>query len=43
MVTQVKKEYRSDAGLVALMGQLKVDGIKIGPEIECTTIGKADL
>lgn len=30
MITQVRKDYRSDEGLVALMGQLKVDGIKIG-------------
>jgi hypothetical protein len=52
MVTQVRKEYRSDEGLVALMGKLKVDGIKIGgssystkltvigPEIDCTSIGE---
>ena len=40
MVTQIRKDYRSDAGLLALMGQLKVDGIKIGPEIDCTSIGK---
>lgn len=39
MVTQIRKDYRSDAGLLALMGQLKVDGIKIGPEIDCTSIG----
>lgn len=30
MVTHVRKDYRSDEGLVALMGKLKVDGIKIG-------------
>lgn len=30
MVTQVRKDYRSDEGLLALMGKLKVDGIKIG-------------
>ncbi|WWC98281.1 hypothetical protein V866_005172 [Kwoniella sp. B9012] len=40
MVTQVRKDYRSDEGLVALMGLLKVDGIKIGPEIDCTSIGR---
>jgi hypothetical protein len=40
MVTQVRKDYRSDEGLLALMGQLKVDGIKIGPEIDCTSIGR---
>ncbi|WVQ86148.1 hypothetical protein IAT38_008316 [Cryptococcus sp. DSM 104549] len=40
MVTHVRKDYRSDAGLVSLMGQLKVDGIKIGPEIDCTSIGR---
>ena len=40
MVTRVARDYRSDQGLVALMGQLKVDGIKIGPEIECTSIGR---
>jgi len=40
MVTQIRKDYRSDAGLLALMGQLKVDGIKIGPEIDCTSIGE---
>jgi hypothetical protein len=39
LVTQIRKDYRSDAGLLALMGQLKVDGIKIGPEIDCTSIG----
>nr|XP_019007829.1 uncharacterized protein I206_07463 [Kwoniella pini CBS 10737]OCF46610.1 hypothetical protein I206_07463 [Kwoniella pini CBS 10737] len=36
MVTQVRKDYRSDEGLVALMGLLKVDGIKI----DCTSIGR---
>jgi len=41
MVTQIRKDYRSDAGLLALMGQLKVDGIKIGPEIDCTSIGES--
>ncbi|ORX40793.1 hypothetical protein BD324DRAFT_575027 [Kockovaella imperatae] len=40
MITQIRKDYRSDAGLVALMGLLKVDGIKIGPEIDCATIGR---
>lgn len=40
MVTQIRKDYRTDEGLVALMGLLKVDGIKIGPEIDCTTIGR---
>ena len=30
MVTQIRKGYRSDEGLLALMGLLKVDGIKIG-------------
>ena len=40
MVTQVRKDYRSDEGLLALMGKLKVDGIKIGPEIDCTCIGR---
>ena len=40
MVTQIRKDFRSDAGLVALMGLLKVDGIKIGPEIDCATIGR---
>lgn len=30
MVTHIRKDYRSDEGLLALMGQLKVDGIKIG-------------
>lgn len=40
MVTQIRKDYRSDAGLLALMGQLKVDGIKIGPEIDYTSIGE---
>ena len=40
MVTQVRKDYRSDEGLLALMGQLKVDGIKIGPSIDHTTIGR---
>jgi len=40
MVTQVRKDHRSDAGLLALMGKLKVDGIKIGPSIDCTSIGE---
>jgi hypothetical protein len=40
MVTQVPKEYRSDEGLVHLMQQLKVDGIKISHDIECATIGR---
>ena len=40
MVTQVRKDYRSDEGLVALMGKLKVDGIKIGPLLDCTSIGR---
>lgn len=40
MVTQVPKTYRSDEGLVHLMGQLKVDGIKIREEIDCATIGR---
>lgn len=50
MITQVPQEYRSDEGLVALMGMLNVDGIKIGkvfgvclmvgPEIDCTSIGR---
>ncbi|EIW65454.1 hypothetical protein TREMEDRAFT_46183, partial [Tremella mesenterica DSM 1558] len=40
MVTRIRKDYRTDEGLLALMGLLKVDGIKIGPEIDCTTIGR---
>ena len=40
MITQIRKDYRSDAGLVALMGLLKTNGIKIGPEIDCATIGR---
>ncbi|KLT38381.1 DUF221-domain-containing protein [Cutaneotrichosporon oleaginosum] len=40
MITQVPKTYRSDEGLVHLMGQLKVDGIKIRDEIDCATIGR---
>ena len=40
MITQIPKPFRSDAGLVGLMGKLKVDGIKIGPEIDCATIGR---
>ncbi|BEJ11918.1 hypothetical protein CspHIS471_0203780 [Cutaneotrichosporon sp. HIS471] len=40
MVTQVPKSYRSDEGLVHLMGQLKVDGIKIRDSIDCATIGR---
>lgn len=40
MVTQVPKSYRSDEGLVHLMGQLKVDGIKIREGIDCATIGR---
>ena len=35
MVTQVRRDYRSDEGLVALMGLLKVDGIKIGTQTRC--------
>lgn len=30
MVTLVPKDFRTDEGLVHLMGKLKVDGIKIG-------------
>lgn len=40
MLTQVPKEYRSDEGLVHLMGRLKVEGIKITNEIDCATIGR---
>ncbi len=40
MVTMVPGEYRTDIGLVRLMGQLKVDGIKIGQQIDCTSIGR---
>ncbi|OWZ50389.1 hypothetical protein C368_06530 [Cryptococcus neoformans 125.91] len=40
MVTHVRKDFRSDAGLLSLMGLLKVDGIKIGPSIDCTCIGR---
>ncbi|WVN89065.1 uncharacterized protein L203_104281 [Cryptococcus depauperatus CBS 7841] len=40
MVTRVRKDFRSDAGLLSLMGQLKVDGIKIGSQIETTCIGR---
>ena len=40
MVTLVPKDYRTDEGLVHLMGKLKVDGIKIGQQIDCTSIGR---
>ncbi|ODO05881.1 hypothetical protein I350_04942 [Cryptococcus amylolentus CBS 6273] len=40
MVSHVRKDFRSDAGLLSLMGLLKVDGIKIGPQIEATCIGR---
>lgn len=40
MVTRVPKSYRNDEGLVHLIGQLKVDGIKIHSEIEATCIGR---
>lgn len=40
MVTNVPKEYRSDEGLVHLLGQLKVDGIKIAAQIESSTAGR---
>ncbi|KAJ9122705.1 hypothetical protein QFC24_004134 [Naganishia onofrii] len=40
MVTQVPKDFRTDEGLVHLMGKLKVDGIKIGQQIDCTSIGR---
>lgn len=40
MITQIPKEYRSDEGLVHLMSQLKLDGIKIAQEISCTAIGR---
>ena len=40
MVTRIPQQYRSDEGLVALMGMLKGDGIKIGPDIDCTCIGR---
>lgn len=35
MVTHVRKDFRSDEGLLALMGKLKVDGIKIGEFSDC--------
>nr|XP_018259836.1 uncharacterized protein I303_07907 [Kwoniella dejecticola CBS 10117]OBR81994.1 hypothetical protein I303_07907 [Kwoniella dejecticola CBS 10117] len=34
MVTQVRKDYRSDEGLVALMGLLKIDCTSIGRRLE---------
>ncbi|KAJ9101756.1 hypothetical protein QFC21_003095 [Naganishia friedmannii] len=40
MITQVPKDYRTDEGLVHLMGKLKVDGIRIGQQIDCTSIGR---
>jgi hypothetical protein len=40
MITWVPKDYRTDEGLVHLMGKLKVDGIKIGQHIDCTSIGR---
>jgi calcium permeable stress-gated cation channel len=40
MVTMVPSEFRTDTGLVRLMGQLKVDGIKIAQQIDCTSIGR---
>lgn len=40
MVTEIRRDFRSDEGLLSLMGQLKVDGIKIGPEIDCTCVGR---
>lgn len=40
MITQVPKDFRTDEGLVHLMGKLKVDGIKIGQQIDCTSIGR---
>lgn len=40
MVTHVPKSYRNDEGLVHLITQLKVDGIKIRNDIEATCIGR---
>lgn len=40
MVTHVPKSYRNDEGLVHLISQLKVDGIKIRNDIEATCIGR---
>lgn len=40
MLTRVPREYRSDEGLVHLMGRLKIEGIKITNEIDCATIGR---
>ncbi|GMK57068.1 hypothetical protein CspeluHIS016_0309080 [Cutaneotrichosporon spelunceum] len=40
MITRVPKSYRSDEGLVHLMSQLKVDGIKIRDTFDCATIGR---
>lgn len=43
MVRHVRKDYRSDEGLVALMGKLKVDGIKIGMSTLSSTAISADI
>ncbi len=40
MVTRVPMQYRKDEGLVRLMQQLKVDGIKIAEQLDCTSIGR---
>ena len=33
MVTEIRRDFRSDEGLLSLMGQLKVDGIKMGESL----------
>lgn len=40
MITGVPKQFRTDQGLIQMISQLKVDGIKIGAQIDCTSIGR---
>ncbi|TXT12955.1 hypothetical protein VHUM_01356 [Vanrija humicola] len=40
MITQVPKQYRSDEGLIHLLTQLKLDGIKIANSIENASVGR---
>ncbi|KAL1412499.1 hypothetical protein Q8F55_000244 [Vanrija albida] len=40
MITQVPKQYRSDDGIIHLLTQLKLDGIKITNSIENASVGR---
>lgn len=40
MVTGIPTNYRTDEGVAQLITKLKVDGIKIAPRIDCTSVGR---